>query len=339
MIDQLKKLIEQSERIFITSHISPDTDAYCSTWLMASTLARNYPGKKVKAVLEDSASGLDEVNIGSLIEVKPVCEEVAAFKPNLFIMLDGNNYERFSRDNGPQLRSYLAKNKTKTLIIDHHEKVNSAKVDLYINRGSPATSQDVYVLLFEELGLKKPAKYENAVMSGILADTGRFLYQNKLHRETFRITSDLLDRGVNIEALTNKKTQFSRSTMQVVSELSKNLKVTKEYSYSFISDDFTRNWTSDESIKDGCEDFVNLFIRNIEGRIWGFLIYPDKDKGYGVSFRTLNGTIDVSKIAKELGGGGHKPAAGARIMASTAMEAIKMVQRAIAKTYPQNVVK
>ncbi len=338
MFKKLNKLILNSQRILITSHISPDPDAYCSALLLGRTLKLNFPKIKTEVVLEETATNLKFLQEANTVKHTALLAAVKKFKPDLLIMLDGNNYERFSRLESVPLRQYVRTNKVKTVIIDHHEKFGADKVDLYIHRGSPATTQDVYWLCFEELGLKKPIGFQDTTMMGILSDTGRFLYQNKLHRETYKITSELLDAGVNIEALTNRMSQYSIARMSVISELSANLSQNRQYSYSLISDGFARSWRKDQTeLKAGCEAFVNIFIRNIEGRIWGFVVYPDLQKGggfYGVSLRSINGTVDVSKIAKILGGGGHKPAAGASFAARNAKNAARTVQQAIAKAYP-----
>ena len=48
-----------------------------------------------------------------------------------------------------------------------------------------------------------------------------------------------------------------------------------------------------------------------------------------VSLRSVYESTDVSQIANKLGGGGHKPAAGAKIEAKNLEEAIQKVQDAI----------
>jgi nanoRNase/pAp phosphatase (c-di-AMP/oligoRNAs hydrolase) len=50
---------------------------------------------------------------------------------------------------------------------------------------------------------------------------------------------------------------------------------------------------------------------------------------YGVSLRSVNGTKDVSKIANQLGGGGHKGASGARFEAEDIDAALEKVKQVI----------
>jgi nanoRNase/pAp phosphatase (c-di-AMP/oligoRNAs hydrolase) len=79
--------------------------------------------------------------------------------------------------------------------------------------------------------------------------------------------------------------------------------------------------------------FVDDYIRNIDGRLWGFIVYQNPllgEDGYSVSLRSVGGIVDVSVIAKKLGGGGHKPAAAAEVHVKSIREALAKVESAIA---------
>ena len=60
------------------------------------------------------------------------------------------------------------------------------------------------------------------------------------------------------------------------------------------------------------ETVSNLFARSIKGFDFGFIAVEYEKEKFAVSFRSKKDT-DVSEIAKKLGGGGHKNAAGATI--------------------------
>ena len=67
----------------------------------------------------------------------------------------------------------------------------------------------------------------------------------------------------------------------------------------------------------GIADVAVIWAKDDGGQIRGFLI-PCDTRGFAtreierkVSLRATDGTVDVSKIARSLGGGGHRQAAGA----------------------------
>lgn len=340
MQDKLTQLFQESQRILITAHVAPDPDAVCSALLLGLTLTKNYPDKSVVVNLEEEPSrdleflpGYQTIKFGSLVD------GVKEFTPDLFIVVDANRYDRCSRLDGNALNKYVSEHKQtlKTVIIDHHEPDDKDAADLYINQGSPAATQDVYELCFDQVGLKKPESYEVVTMLGIIADSGRFKYSNPKHRETFKIVSDLLDAGASIEQLENKLGQYTKDQIKVLAELANNLSHQDDYSFTFISDDFAKSWQKQgkavQDFKIGCEIFSNDFIRNVDNRSWGFVVYPDlgaEQQVYGVSLRSVGPARDVAAIALKLGGGGHKAAAGAKIKVNNVQDAVQKVKKTIA---------
>jgi len=338
MKNKLKKYIENSQKILITSHISPDSDAICSVLLLGRTLKANYPDKQVFMSLEELANGLDFLTGFDQLEEKNLVAALETHNPDLLFFVDAMNVERCTRKDAPAAKKYLSSHPDITqIIIDHHEQVGVNKAALYINQGSPATVQDVYEVCFDWLGLKKPKSYGEITMLGIISDSLRFKYQNPRHRETFKLVSDLIDAGASIEQLESRLEHYDTDQMRVFGELATNIRSSRKgYSYSFISDEFTERWERKDrppaSFKSACEIFVNQFIRNFENNQWGFIIYPDVVTGAGhycVSLRSVGGVVDVSAIAAKLGGGGHKPATGAKIQVGNIEEAIEKVKTAI----------
>ena len=66
------------------------------------------------------------------------------------------------------------------------------------------------------------------------------------------------------------------------------------------------------------------FASIVEVNDIGIVIVEEKKDFVTCSFRS-RGNFDISKIATELGGGGHKEAAGARIVGFSFDEAVKKV--------------
>lgn len=339
-IETFRKLINKSLHIVITSHISPDPDAVSSVLLLGTALTYNYPDKTVVMALEEEPEGLDFLAGYSHIKFRRLLETVKEIEPDLFVMLDALNYERCSRTDGGRVRQYLADNKVKTAIIDHHQPAGKDDTDVYIYQGSIATAQDVYEICFDHLGLKEPEGYGVTTMLGIYSDSGGFIYDNPRHRQTFKIVSDLIDAGTSLEAVRARLNNYSADHMRVVSEFTKNISHDQDYSYSFLSDKFVRQWQPASrpliSLNTGASIFTDKFLRNIDGRKWGFIVYENPQAGestYSVSLRSQSSVKDVSEIANKLGGGGHKPAAGAKIEAKSVEEAIQKVQQAITSSW------
>src|SRR5207244_3690334 len=99
--------------------------------------------------------------------------------------------------------------------------------------------------------------------------------------------------------------------------------------------DWLKSGKTGGQLHKGTEAFVNDFVRNIEGLKWGFIVYKNALEGgdvYSASLRSVGDVRDVSKIAGSLGGGGHKPAAGAKFEATSVEDALNKVRSAIASS-------
>jgi len=337
MEEKLLELINGANRVLITSHVSPDPDAICSVLLLASTLWKNMPEKEVLVCLEEQPAkdvsflvGYDQIQFG------PLLRAIEPFNPALFIMLDANSFERISRKDGQKIKDYIEQRSIMSVMIDHHQPEGKDNASLYINDGCPATVQNVYELCFNKLNLMKPRGYGDITMLGILDDTGRFLYENPKHRETLNIVNDLIDNGVNIETLWNRLSRYTEDQLGVISKLINNTVVDNGYTYSFLDDDFCTHWLESNGepakLRGAVDWFKDNFLRSIADNTWGFVVYKDPSSAvdeYSVSFRAINGTKDVSELARKLSGGGHKAAAGGHIQANSVKDATEKVKQLI----------
>lgn len=330
-IKKLKELIETSKRILITSHISPDGDSVSSSLLLYDILKLNFPDKEVAVSMEEGPFGLNFLNSYDRIEFKPLPEAIEALKPDLIFILDANALHRVTRK-PENLQGKL--DGSRVVVIDHHEGTDIPNANLNINNLSPAVTLDIYNIFLEQLGLRKPDEYAQTALTGIYTDTGGFVHQNLNFDQVFEVVPKLVKDGADIERIANNLNVISQKGLEVLNELLSNIKFQDNFSYTFISDE-TAVVQNHEAIVQATEAFRTNFLRNVEDRPWGFIVYKDvmvAHNLYSVSLRALTGGKDVSVIAAKLGGGGHKPAAGAKFEANSVDDALAKVLSAIETT-------
>lgn len=339
--NEFQHIIDSSERILITSHISPDPDSIASSGLLAATLRMQFPDKHVAHVLEDGVPrqlsflcGTSEIIRGSVLA------QVQAGMPDTLIITDANRLERVSRQDAEAIAEHIGKYAVRVIIIDHHEQAGIMPCDLLIHRGSVAAAHDVYDLL-DAYGWTLPSGGLETAAAGIYSDSGGFVYQSI--NPYMPTVAEMVARGVNFEVVKNQLERYSPLQLEVFAELLANLVVEQGYMYSYLSSRsearFRETITAsrgkaDEIIEDiqgAKERFINQFGRTVEGAAWGFSVTPDfvTNGQYRVSLRSESGGRDVSAIARRLGGGGHKPAAGATVPAQNVEAAIIAVKNAI----------
>jgi phosphoesterase RecJ-like protein len=333
-ISKLKELLDKSNRILITSHISPDPDSVSSMLLLGTTLELNYPDKQINMVSEELPEDLEFMAGYEKLRKQPLAEAVQA--TDLVFIVDAMHFGRCTRTNAEEVSKYVKERAIPVVVLDHHEPVGVEENVLYFNQGYPAAVQEVYEVLYHELDLRRPEGYAETTMTGLYSDTGGFAYLNDSYKDTLTLIGELLDTGVKIELIRNKLNQYTEDQMKVVGELAQNLTNESGYSYSYISDEFVNKWLESgkegRSLNVGSKIFLNNFIRNIAGRPWGFVTFRDpllEDSYFSVSLRSVGGKPDVSQIAGKLNGGGHKAASGGKVQASSVDEAITKIKEAI----------
>lgn len=331
-LSTLSKLVQNAQTILITSHIGPDGDSVCSSLLLSSILRENYPNKQVQVSLEEKPFGLDFINGVSELTIVPLKDSLNGLKPDLVIILDANTVDRVSRD--PEaVRSWLNTSTAKVAIIDHHEPHNTEKNDIYVNNASPAVTLDIYEIFIEGLGLRKPSGYATTALTGIYTDTGGFVFRNLNYQKTFEVVPKLIQDGADLEEISSNLTKISDEAVYVLKELLDNLTINDDHIWTFLSDETAGSEAKLEPVRQALDIFRSQLLRYVEGRPWGFVVYKDvlaADSTYSISFRAISDTEDVSELARRLGGGGHKPAAGAKLKASSVEEAVDKVKTAIA---------
>lgn len=196
------------------------------------------------------------------------------------------------------------------IAIDHHVLTDEPAGDVLLaDPTACATAELVFDFAFE-LGLEIEPPVAEAIYCAILTDTGGFRYSNTSPR-AHAIAAVLLQRGVDPETMYRRiYASYSPQRLELLREALATLGVDPEHGISWISlasDTLRRYEVSSEDL-----DGIVEHPRSIAGtRVALFF----RDLGHGkvkVSFRST-GDVDVNRLARMFGGGGHEKAAGALI--------------------------
>jgi len=192
--------------------------------------------------------------------------------------------------------------------IDHHES-NRMFGDLNLVDSSAASTTAIIFELFKIFNLKLDEFLGNALLAGIVNDTYNFTNPNT-SQESLQMASELLRAGACLnkvsDAISKTKTvEALKSWGQILSELTYNQDLNLAITVAKPDDD--------DSLKTDLTEGVANFLNNL-GAVNAVLILqqadPETIKG---SLRTNSDLIDVGLLAKILGGGGHRKAAGFKI--------------------------
>lgn len=279
----------------VCSHVDPDGDAVGS--VLALVHALEAAGVSADAVL---ASGERAPVTYSFLPGADRFVSVAALerRPDVVFALDSPNISRLG-DAAPLLDG------ASVIVMDHHPDNELSGQVRIVDPGAPSTSALVWELL-PALGAAPTQAVLDCIYCGLMTDTGRFSFDNATPR-AFRLAAELAEMGARTTwVYRNVYEQRSHAALLLVSRAMDRLTFVNGGAvvYSWISDDDLRETGA---LPEETEDLIDA-VRVVAGPqvVALFKCAPGRVKG---SLRAKDDT-DVGAVARTLGGGGHRAAAG-----------------------------
>lgn len=293
-MDTFRQYISGASSVLIGTHLNPDGDALGSALAMSFYLTSE--GIKNEVICHHPAPANLEFLPGS-----GKIRQIPQIKDHdLAIVLDLDSLERLG--NTAQYFERIPH----MIVMDHHVP-HEAPGDLRIvDTHAPATAVILSRLLFA-LEADLTPEIATCLLTGIVTDTGSFRFRNT-NAEALSISAKLLESGANInlvsEEIFQSKPLSSARLMGYLLERMQ-LEMDDRLCYGALDyNDFSITGAKDEDT----EGFVNelLSIRTVQ---IAAIFREPKPGRVRVSLRSRS-QYDVAAVAREVGGGGHRNAAG-----------------------------
>lgn len=188
--------------------------------------------------------------------------------------------------------------------IDHHHD-NGRFGDLNHIDATASSTAEIVVGLFERLGWTLDRDIAEALHVGIVTDTGRFSYSN-VRPSTFAAAARLAATGIDIAAIARRlyeNTPLSKKRLLGIALAGATVALDGRLLVGVLTeDDFAAAGTGDT-------DGIAEALRGVKGVVAAASVRP-VEGGQRVSLRAADESVDVSAIAHQEGGGGHRAAAG-----------------------------
>lgn len=294
-LDQIVRAIRTAKTILVATHVFPDGDALGSQLGLANILEGM--GKKVIRYSEEPAS--------YLYDFLPECHKLICGLPDLTqvdcaIALDCGDCFRL----GKAVEALLTVRPL--IVIDHHAGHKEFGDIRWVESGRSSTGDMVFELAKAlEASISREAAY--CLYAAIVADTGSFKYASTT-ATTFAIAGELVALGVNPEQVAGKLfDNFTESRLHLLQAILATLELFADGRLALIT--ATRAmFESTGSAPEDSESFINYPRALASVKVAVFL--KEKEGGIGVSMRSKGSGYDVAEVARRLGGGGHRNAAG-----------------------------
>ena len=298
--EEIYDKLKNSKNVLISLHTSPDGDSLGSCVAMKHFLERDF-NSNVRLVSGDEiSSNLKDLEISQEVEFDVDISDLALKGFDLIIVLDSAIPDRV----GSYKKDYTFPEEVFILQIDHHEENRNFSPNMRYVDSSAVSTCSILLNFFKDLGVKLDSKLIFCLGVGIITDS-LFLTTNTSNKALTELNF-LSDKGLDYFDLI-KKTKLNLP-LNVKKYLGMNLVNFEQYpdlqfGLSLISFDEIKDLGLNVSeIRWGVNE-----LREIKGFdfVCNVVEFGDGWKG---SFRSNH--LDVSLMANELGGGGHKAAAG-----------------------------
>ena len=318
LLDKVISKIRNFQNFLLMIHEDPDGDTLAAT--IAIFLALEGLGKNTAMVCKDPVPK-PFIFLPGTSEIK---QDILFGDYEVIIIVDCGDLKRTGF---PDRLKKFAKYTKNLINIDHHPKNDLWKIANlnFIDQSASSASEMVWEI-FQKLEIVIDKDIATALLTGVYTDTGGFKHSNTTPK-TLKIAAELLNSGAKLKQIThnvtlNKSIAAMRLWGVALSRINKNQEL------QIVSSVITKKDLEEcgATLAD-LAGVVNLMNATPDSKA-AILFYEVGEGLLRASLRTEKDNIDVSKIAKLFGGGGHKKAAGFTIPGKIEQEVVWKIKPA-----------
>jgi phosphoesterase RecJ-like protein len=294
--------LRAAHKLLLTTHENPDGDALGS--LLAMHWILEQLGKQSVMYMSPEEFPLPWEYRAWTFDEGIVGAPPADLAERTIVFLDCGNIDRMPVD-------FLQQDGLHILNIDHHhDNTRFGTVNLVAPEAS-CTAEIVYRLA-KDLGVEITPPIADALYTGLVTDTGKFMYENT-SPEAHRMAAELIEAGVEphevhrrlYEDLPFRRLQLLQRALASVQRHDGG-SITVAH---LVKDDYAMTGASEQD-SEGIVDHMRAVEGTAVAVLVRELLSEDRNGLRKVSLRATDGRVDVSRVAREFGGGGHPQAAG-----------------------------
>lgn len=309
LIDKFHSKIKNFDKFLLMVHVEPDGDTLAAT--VACYLGLKILGKKVSMVCPDTIPR----PFLFLPAINKIQKDILFGDYEVIIVIDCGDLRRTGF---PERLKKFARTFKNFINIDHHPKNDLWKIaNLNIVDQEASSASEILWKILKKLPIKLNRDMATAILTGIYTDTGGFKHSNTSPK-TLEIAAELLTYGAKLKVITknvslNKSVAALKLWGLALSRLHQNLAL------QIVTTVITRDDLQKcEATYHDLAGVVNLMNSISEARA-AILFFETPEGSIRASLRTEKDNVDVGKIARLFGGGGHKKAAGFTLEAELKM--------------------
>jgi phosphoesterase RecJ-like protein len=313
--DELKGLLDEARSVVVSGHAKADGDAVGAVAALRRHL--ELEGKSVTALLlEPLSPRYGFMAFNDRYEVyEPERHAGQVRDADVFVMCDLSSLPRLGPLQGP-----LAEGRCRTVCIDHHPCENGGPAEINLLDPRATASGRIVWDYIRHVGGQVDAEIAESVFVSISTDTGWFRYTNT-DQGVIELAAELAAYRLDIPAIYRAIYQcHSTPMLRLLGHVARsmNAECGERFVWALIRDEFVQELGVDRLDTDPILDV----LRSAE-KVQVVALFTEQPGGdVSVSLRSRN-HVDVNRIARRYGGGGHVHAAGATLEGADAEHSLR----------------
>ncbi len=300
-LNEVVSVLTEKRTFLIAGHVNPEGDAIGSA--VALALALRGIGKKAEVVNRDPLPRqLAFLRYEGVFSQRPAITEPV----DALVVVDCGDLKRTGFFEGGPLPIDVLVN------IDHHL-TNPGFGDVnWVVPEAAATGEMIYDLL-KEMQIPMTPAIATALYTALLSDTGAFRYANT-NEKSLRIGAELIEKGADPALIARGLFEIIRpEKLKLLGEVLAHMELSDDKKVAWVEVTQAQMEKTD-TIEADTEDFIDYprLIRGVEAAVF---FREVNSRQYKISLRS-EGRVDVSALAQQWGGGGHRNASGCTIAGS-----------------------
>ncbi|PIQ81659.1 MAG: DHH family phosphoesterase [Candidatus Omnitrophica bacterium CG11_big_fil_rev_8_21_14_0_20_64_10] len=318
-VSEAVRVIRKHSRFLISAHVNPDPDAMGSALALAGLLKRL--GKKVLIANE---GGIPPA-LGFLPKTAAVTDRRTRFDPQAAMTVDVPILSRLGN-----MASWVEETPV-VVNIDHHISNRSFGTVNFVDPSAGATGEMVH-RLYRAFRVRPSAKEAFCMYVAIVTDTGSFRYANS-SPAVHRIAAELIETGVRPLAVSQALYEtYTPQDLRFLGEVLRRIRHSPDGRIAWV--EVPRALVRRHGAGPEIEDELVNYPRSIRTAEVAMVFREAEEPGrIRVNFRS-KGRVDVNRIARVFGGGGHAAAAGCSLpgtLAAIRPRVLREVRSVLAK--------
>jgi phosphoesterase RecJ-like protein len=298
--EAIDKILAGATSVALCPHVGADGDALGSILAMAELLRLQYPSVREVTLLLP-----DDKPVPPTYAFMPGSERFVKASsytgtPEVFLALDLPAASRLGKARA------IAERAGRVVVMDHHP-AEGAFGEPHLERRDAAATGVIVAEFVRFVGQEFTPSMALNLMTSIMTDTGCFQYQNA-NSEAFCVASELVNAGadparISLEVYQSSSLPYLHLKSMVMGRIVTFAAGAVAYSYATREDMCHTGVRDDE-----CDGLIDV-VRSVRGSRVALFLKETADGNVRGNLRSKC-ELDVSSVARALGGGGHPAAAG-----------------------------